>query len=142
MKNKLNWAVRGKTFTDGSALLDWVKVYQSPDWHWQYDTHELSFAIFQHDGQYWKLYQARFVKEGLEHYFYDYGGLACRMVLVNYREQARSPHSSLRIKKGDAEWIRTYEYDPAIHTVLIAGESNERYGEPYENTKRKQHEGA
>jgi hypothetical protein len=65
MNDKLPWAVRGKTFVDGSALSDWVKVYQSRDWHWQYDSHELNFAIYQHDGQYWKLYQARFAQGAL-----------------------------------------------------------------------------
>ena len=132
MNDKHPWAVKGQTFVDGSALTDWVKVYQYPDWHWQYDNHELSFAIYQHDGQYWKLYQARFAQQGLDHYSYDYGGLACRMVLVDYRVQARSPHSSILINKGEEEWIRTYEYDPAIHRVLIAGERNDKYGEPYE----------
>ncbi len=54
------------------------------------------------------------------------------MVLVQYLLQSRSPHSFMLKKKGDEEWIRTYEYDPKIHKVLKAGEHNEKYGEPYE----------
>ena len=132
MNDTLPWAVKGKTFRDGSQLSDWVKIFQSPDWHWQYDTHELSFRIYEHDGQYWKLYHARFVEPGAHEYTYDYGGQACRMVLVENLSQARSRHSSMLKKKGEEEWIRTYEYDPKIHNVLKAGERNEKYGEPYE----------
>lgn len=84
MNDTLPWMIKGKTFTDGSQLSDWVKIYQSPDWHWQYDTHELSFAIYEHDGQYWKLYHARYVEPGADDYSYGYGGQACRMVLVGY----------------------------------------------------------
>lgn len=132
MNDTLPWAVTGKTFKDGSLLSDWVKIYQSPDWHWQYDTHELTFAIYKHDGQYWKFYHARYVEPDADDYTYDFGGQACRMVLVEYLSQARSPHSSMLKKRGEEEWIRTYEYDPALHQVLKAGERNEKYGEPYE----------
>ena len=132
MNDTLPWTIKGKTFIDGSQLSDWVKIYQSPDWHWQYDTHELSFAIYEHDGQYWKLYHARFVEQGAEDYTYDYGGQACRMVLVEYLSSARSPHSSMLKKKSNEEWIRTYEYDPEIHKVLKVGERNDKYGQSYE----------
>ena len=132
MNDTLLWLVKGKTFTDGSQLSDWVKIYQSPDWHWQYDTHELTFAIYEHDGQYWKLYHARFVQDGNDKYSYGFGGQACRMVLVEYLSKTRSPHSSMLNKKGDEEWIRTYEYDPMIHKILKVGERNDKYGKPYE----------
>ena len=132
MNDKLPWAIKGKTFKDGSRLSDWVMIYQSPDWHWQYDTHELTFAIYAHDGQYWKLYHARFVEPGAEEYAHDYGGQACRVVLVEYLAQSRSPHSSMLKKMGEQEWIRTDEYDAKIHKVLKAGERNDKYGEPYE----------
>jgi hypothetical protein len=132
VKNTLNWDVKGETFEDGSALLDWIEVYRSKVWHWQYDNHELSFAIYQHDNQYWKLYQVRFTYEEHCYHVYDYGGVACRMALVKYINTARSPHSSKLIQKGEEEWIRTYEYDSSIHKVLLFGERNERYGEPYE----------
>ena len=132
MNDKLPWTIKGETFIDGSQLSDWVEIYQSPDWHWQHDTHELSFAIYEHEGQYWKLYHARFVEPGEDEYSYDYGGQACRMVLVEYLCQARSPHSSMLEKQGDEEWVRTYEYNPKIHKVLKAGELNDKYGQPYE----------
>lgn len=132
MSDKLPWAIEGKSFKDGSQLSNWEMIYQSPDWHWQYDTHELTFAIYAHDGQYWKLYQARYVEPDADHYTYDYGGIACRMVLVEYLAQAGSPHSSILKRKGEAEWIRTDEYDARIHKVLKAGERNGKYGEPYE----------
>lgn len=133
MKNKLSWLVKGEFFEDGSSFLEWNKIYQSPDWHWQYDTHEMTFAIYEHDGQFWKLYQARYVTPGENNYTYDYGGVACRMVLVKYFEKFGSPHSSMLKEKGEQEWIRTYEYDPKIHKVLKSGERNMQYGEPYES---------
>ena len=132
MKDKLPWQVKGESFADGSRLTDWQKIYQSPDWHWQYDTHEMTFAIYAHDGQFWKLYRARYVYPGDDHYTYDFGGVACRAVEVEYLETARSPHSSMLKRQGDLEWIRTYEFDPAIHRAVRAGERNEKYGEPYE----------
>lgn len=134
MHDKLPWTAKGWTFADGSRFLDWEKVYQSPDWHWQYDTHELTFGIYKHDGQYWKLYEARFVEPGASDYSYEYGGQACRMVLVEYLSRARSPHSAMLKHKGEEEWIRTYEYEPRIHKVLKAGERNDKYGEPYAAT--------
>lgn len=133
MNDTLPWAVKGRTFVDGSRLSDWEKIYQSPDWHWQYDTHELSFAIYEHDGQFWKLYEARFVESGAKDYSYDFGGQACRMVFVEYLSEARSPHSSMLKDQGDEEWIRTYEYDPKIHKVLKASEPSDKYGQPYES---------
>ena len=132
MKDKLPWTIKGEAFEDGSRLADWRKVYQNTDWHWQYDTHEMTFAIYEHDGQYWKLYHVRYVDVGEKAYTYGFGGVACRAVEVEYLGTARSPHSSTLKQKGDLEWIRTYEYDPAIHKVVRAGERNEKYGEPYE----------
>jgi hypothetical protein len=132
LNDTLSWSVIGKTFKDGSHLSDWVEIYQNPYWHWQYDTHELSFTIYQHDGQYWKLYHARYVEPGDNEYTLDFGGQACRMVLVEYLCKARSPHTSMLKQKKEKEWVRTYEYCPSIHKVLKAGEQNIKYGKPYE----------
>ncbi len=131
----LGWQNRGHSFEDGSRLADWEKVYQSDTWHWQYDTHELTFAIYAHDGQYWKLYQSRYVAPGELDYTCGYGGVACRMVEVRYTCAARSPHSALPKSTDDIEWIRTYEFDGAMHEVIRAGEANEQYGLPYGETK-------
>lgn len=131
MTDTLLWKVRGEVFEDGSPLQDWVKIDAGRDWHWQYDTHELNFEIYEHDGQYWKLYRARFVPEGLTEYAYDFGGQACRMVLVEYRCQARSPHSSRLMRQGEHEWIRTYEFDETIHYVVKAGRQDTKYGAPF-----------
>jgi hypothetical protein len=132
VKDKLAWTVKGETFEDGSRLADWLKVYQSSDWHWQYDTHEMTFAIYEHDGQYWKLYHARHVSLGENKFTYGFGGVACRAVEVAYLDTTRSPHSSMLKQKGELEWIRTYEFNPAIHKVIRSGERNDKYGEPYE----------
>lgn len=137
MNDKLAWATKGFTFVDGSCLGDWEKIYQSPEWHWQYDTHEMTFAIYLHDGQYWKLYQVRYLEPGDKEYRYDFGGVACRMVLVEYRTKTSSPHSNTLKNQDEQEWIRTYEYDPHIHKVIKAGEANDKYGEPYEVSRNK-----
>ena len=71
MTETLKWQIRGERFEDGSLLADWVKIEESGEWHWQYDTHELTFEIYEHDGQYWKLYRARFVPDGARDYAYD-----------------------------------------------------------------------
>jgi len=131
MIDKLAWNVKGETFIDGSQLRDWQKIYQSPNWHWQYDTHELTYAIYQHDGQYWKLYLGRYVLPGTTEYTYDYGGIACRVLLVLYRIKSRSPHSATLKLQSDQEWIRINEYNPDIHKVLQAGQINSKYKEPY-----------
>ncbi len=120
MSDTLKWRVRGKFFEDGSRMSDWRKVEQS-DWQWQYDTHELAFDIYEHDGDYWKLYRARRVPEGTTKYVYDFGGQACRMVLIEYQTTARSPHSHKLMQAGDFEWVRTYEYDKSIHRLIKAG---------------------
>ena len=132
MTDTLQWRVRGVSFEDGSTLAeDWRKVHESGTWHWQYDTHELTFDIYEHDGQYWKLYRARFVPEGADDYAYDFGGQACRMALVRYRRRAKSPHSSRLMAAGAEEWVRTYEVDEALHEVLRAGPADPKYGAPY-----------
>ena len=131
MRDTLQWAVRGESFEDGSRLADWIKVEESGTWDWQYDTHEMTFAIYWHDGQYWKLYRARYVLDGETDYTYDFGGQACRMALVEYRTRARSPHSAKLMQPGDREWVRTYEVDEAIHRVLRAGQADPKYGQPY-----------
>ena len=131
MKDTLGWAVRGDAFEDGSKLRDWVKIDEGGVWHWQYDTHELTFDIYEHDGHYWKLYRARFVPEGGQDYAYGFGGQACRMALVEYKARARSPHSAKLMQNGDREWVRTYEVNEAIHTIVKAGRPDAKYGAPY-----------
>ena len=131
MTDTLGWTVRGESFEDGSRLSDWVEVHVSDEWHWQYDTHELSFSIYRHDGQFWKLYRARFVPEGADHYVYDFGGQACRMALVRYRRRAGSPHSGRLIEAGAEEWVRTYEVEPALHEVVRTGRADPKYGTPH-----------
>lgn len=131
MTDTLQWADRAQTrFSDGSHIADWELIHQSDQWHWQYDTHELTFAIYRHDGQFWKLYQARFVEPGDDRYSYGYGGQACRMVEVEYLRRCRSPHSKMLKESGAQEWIRTYEFDPSAQRVLRAGERDGRYGGP------------
>lgn len=119
MSDPLRWRVKGELFADGSRLSDWRKIEQS-DWHWQYDTHELAFDIYEHDGDYWKLYRARWVPGGSTEYVNDFGGQACRMMLVEYHTKARSPHSRRLMEPCDLEWVRTYEYDDSIHRIVKA----------------------
>jgi len=135
MADTLQWAVRGESFSDGSKLAEWEKVTESGEWHWQYDTHELTFDIYRHDGQYWKLYRARFVPDGCDSYTYGFGGQACRMALVRYRHRAKSPHSSRLMAPGAREWVRTYEVDEEIHEILKAGRDDPKYGAPYGREK-------
>lgn len=120
MRDTLQWNVRGESFEDGSRFTDWFKVDESGTWHWQYDDHELTFDIYAHDGQFWKLYRARFVRDGDDDYTYRFGGQACRMAHVAYTRRSRSPHSGRLMLPGDLEWVRTYEVDPAIHRVIRA----------------------
>ena len=120
MSDTLKWRVRGELFEDASQLSDWQKIEQSA-WQWQYDTHELTFDIYEHDGDYWKLYRARWLPEGATEYVYGFGGQACRMVLVEYQTTARSPHSHKLMQAGNFEWVRTYEYDESIHRLIKAG---------------------
>jgi len=130
MTDTLKWSVPGETFDDGSKYADWAKVEESGQWHWQYDTHEMTFDIYQHDDQFWKLYRVR-VTEDDGSYAYHFGGQACRMVLVAYRGKSRSPHSSRSMNEGDLEWIRTYEFDPALHRVVRAADHSPKYGAAY-----------
>ncbi len=130
MNDTLRWSARGEIFEDGSRFSDWIKVEEAGIWHWQYDTHEMTFDIYRHDGQFWKLYLIRTTTEDGE-YEYDFGGQACRMVLVSYKKNARSPHSNRAMKVSDLEWIRTYEYDPSLHTVVRAGDENAKYEPPF-----------
>ena len=131
MSDKLAWQRNGEVFIDGSRLADWQKVYQSETWHWQYDTHELTFAIYAHDGQFWKLYRSRMVDPGHAAYRYGYGGVACRVVEVRYLIDSRSPHSAMLKYAGDLEWVRVNEVHRGIHEVVRAGELSDRYGAPY-----------
>lgn len=132
MTDTLQWRHRGIDFSDGSRLADdWQLIEESGEWHWQYDTHELSYAIYEHDGQYWKLYRARFVPDGDDAYAYDYGGQACRMALVQYKRRAKSPHSSRLMAEGSEEWVRTCEVDRTLHDVVRAGRQDPRYGAPF-----------
>ncbi len=126
MKNTLRWTIPGEEFEDGSKIEDWRRIETSP-WHWQYDSHELTFDIYEHDGHYWKLYRARFVPEGATEYAYDFGGQACRMALVEYKSRARSPHSSKLMEGGDREWVRTYEVDESFHNIVRTGRAYPKY---------------
>ncbi len=130
MTDTLRWDMIGETFQDGSRFSDWVLVEDPGIWHWQYDTHEISFAIYAYDGQFWKLYRSRYAKENGQ-YNYGFGGQACRMALVSYLRPSRSPHSQMAMHPGDLEWVRTYEVDQSIHSVIKAGEANEKYGPPF-----------
>ena len=69
--------------------------------------------------------------DGDTDYTYDFGGQACRMVLVRYRRRAKSPHSSRLMAAGAEEWVRSYEVDEALHEVLLAGRADPKYGQPY-----------
>ncbi len=131
MTDTLGWRLEGALFEDGSRLTDWTKIHESGNWMWQYDTHELSFEIYEHDGQFWKLYRVRFAREDGSGHATGFGGQACRMALVRYRRNARSPHSSLLMQEGDEEWVRTYEVNEKIHEVLRAGREDPKYGAPW-----------
>ena len=74
---------------------------------------------------------AGFVPDGATAYAYDYGGQACRVVLVGYRRKAKSPHSAKLMDAGDKEWIRVNEVDVVLHDVLKAGRQDPKYGAPY-----------
>ncbi len=120
MSETLKWRLKGELFEDGSQLSDWQKIDQSA-WQWQYVANELAFDIYEHDGDYWKLYRARWVPEGATEYVHDFGGQACRMTLVEYTTKARSPHSHKLMQPCDLEWVRTYECDDSIHRIVKAG---------------------
>lgn len=127
MKNTLRWRVPGHEFEDGSKVIDWSKI-ESSTWQLQVESgYEMTFDIYEHDGQFWKLYQGRWVVEGTTEYQYRYGGQACRMTQVEYKIQARSPHSGLLKEAGDLEWVRVYEVDERIHTVIQAGQPDPKY---------------
>ncbi len=126
MPDTLKWLIPGDAFEDGSRLADWTKIEEGP-WHWQYDSHELCFDIYEHDGQYWKLYRARWVPPGSAEYEYGFGGQACRMALVEYKQRSRSPHSARLMQAGDLEWVRTYEFDEAVHGVVKPGRNDPKY---------------
>ncbi len=126
MPDTLKWTIPGGEFEDGSKLEDWRRIETGP-WHWQYDSHELTFDIYEHDGQYWKLYRARWATPVGTGYEYDFGGQACRMALIQYTRRARSPHSARLMQPGELEWVRTYEVDEAIHRVVKAGRTDPKY---------------
>ena len=121
MSDTLKWRVVGEEFEDGSRLSEWTKIESHP-WMWQYDTHELTFDIYEHEGQYWKLYRSRWVAPGKTDYSYGYGygGQVCSIALVEYLTRARSPHSNVLKEAGDLEWVRVYEVDPEIHCIVKA----------------------
>ena len=100
-----------------------MKIEEAGVWHWQYDTHELTFNIYEYDGQYWKLYRARWATDNGE-YEHAYGGQACRMALVKYKKRTRSPLSNRLMRADDNEWVRTYEVDAAIHEIVRAGNAD------------------
>lgn len=116
-KTKLGWKIRGTIFEDGSKLENWNKIEETP-WSWQYDDHELNFGIFEYQKQFWKLFKSRKVPFGTTRYEYQYGGQACRVAQVQYKELSRSAHSGLLKDKGDVEWVRVEEIDEKTHIVL------------------------
>ncbi len=120
MSDTLRWKIPGEVFEDGSKLSDWTKI-ESSSWQWQYDTHELAFDIYEHAGQYWKLYRSRWVEPGASEHSYGWGGQACRMALVEYTRRTRSPHSSVLKEVGELEWVRTYEVDADLQRVVKTG---------------------
>ena len=84
-------------------------------------------AIYEHDGQYWKLYRARWVMPGDTEHEIRFGGRACRVALVAYKTRSRSPHSARLMQKGDLEWVRTNEVDETIHRLIKAGSNEATY---------------
>ena len=132
MTDTLQWTLPGVRFENGSLFADdWRKIDETGEWHWQYDTHELTFEIYEYDGQFWKLYLLRFLPDDATDYVYGFGGQACRMALVRYQQKAKSPHSSKLYEAGDEEWVRTYEVDPDIHEVIKSGREDPKYGVPF-----------
>ena len=120
-RDKLPWLVPEEVFVDGSKVSDWTKIESFP-WVPQEQGYELTFEIYEHDGQFWKLYKARWKEPGGIEYRYSYGGQACRMAKVRYTRQATSPHSHEPKQRGDFEWVRVEEVDATIHEVLRRGE--------------------
>ena len=123
MSDTLRWQTRGHDFEDGSKLADWKNI-ESSQWHWQTDGPELAFNIYEHDGQYWKLYRLRWVPKGSAEHAYGYGGQACRMFQVQYKQRTRSPHSGRLMQPGDLEWVRIHEVDEEIHRVVRTGSTD------------------
>ena len=119
--NKMQWLIKDHSFEDGSHLTDWTKIEGSP-WIPQIEGHELSFDIYKHDNQFWKLYIARWKAKGKPGLTYSYGGQACRMAQVQYKKETLSPHSGVQKVAGDIEWVRVEEVDGNIHRVLRKGE--------------------
>lgn len=128
MTEKLGWKIRGKRFADDSLLESWTKIEESGVWHWQYDTHELTFDIYEHDARYWKLYRVRYPSDMRDGYRYDYGGQACEVALVAYLARSSSPHSNMLMQPGDLEWVRTSEIDHTIHRVVRTGRETTESG--------------
>ena len=127
MKNTLQWKIPGQDFEDGSNVSDWQTIERNA-WHLQFESgYEMTFDIYKHDGQFWKLYRARWALEGSSEYLYRYGGQACRMTQVKYKQAVRSPHSGLLKNAGDLEWVRVYEVDDSIHTIVQTGQPDPKY---------------
>lgn len=127
MKNTLQWRIHGDEFEDGSKIADWKKI-ESDAWHFRVESsYEMTFDIYEHDGQFWKLYQGRWAVEGIAEYTYRYGGQACRMTQVAYTTKVRSPHSGLLKQRGDLEWVRVYEVNERIHNVMKTGLPDPKY---------------
>lgn len=119
-RDKLPWLVPNEVFLDGSKIQDWRKIESYP-WTAQNQGHDLSFDIYEHDGQFWKLYRARAKTADGRRGSCFYGGQACRMAEVRYTTEAVSPHSFQQKRKGEVEWVRVEEVDAAIHEILRRG---------------------
>lgn len=69
MSNTLRWRIPNQQFEDGSKIADWKKNDGNP-WHLQIERdYEMTFDIYEHDGQIWKLYQGCWVIEGTTEYY-------------------------------------------------------------------------
>lgn len=113
---KIGWQVRDQVFTDGSRLSDWVSVESYP-WLPQHDGHEMCFSIYKHAGFFWKLYKGRW-SIGNSEIGSAYGGVACRVALVEYTRDTLSPHSGQQLVAGSREWVRVGEMNRNVHHLV------------------------
>ncbi len=46
---------------------------------------------------------------------------------MEYTQKLRSPHSGLLKEAGELEWVRVYEVDKRIHSVVKVGKQDPKY---------------
>ncbi len=46
---------------------------------------------------------------------------------MEYTQKLRSPHSGLLKEAGELEWVRVYEVDKRIHSVVKVGKQDLKY---------------